>query len=40
MSLHLESERLCYRPFTMEDAPRIKELSGDRDISKTTLNIP
>lgn len=36
----LETPRLFLRPFTLADAPTVRELAGDRDIASTTLNIP
>jgi len=36
----LETDRLLLRPFELSDAPRVKELAGDRAIADTTLNIP
>lgn len=36
----LETRRLILRPFTLEDAPRVRELAGAREIADTTLVIP
>ncbi len=36
----LETERLLLRPFELSDAPRVRELAGDKAIADTTLNIP
>ena len=36
----LETERLRLRPFTIEDASRVKELAESYEVSKTSLNIP
>jgi RimJ/RimL family protein N-acetyltransferase len=36
----LTTERLHLRPFTLNDAPAVQRLAGDRDIASTTLQIP
>lgn len=36
----LETARLHLRPFTLADAPRVRELAGDRRVAEPTLNIP
>lgn len=36
----LSTERLTLRPFTLDDAPRVQELAGNRDLASTTLNLP
>ena len=36
----IKTERLILRPFTLDDAPELQRLIGDRDIASTTLNIP
>jgi RimJ/RimL family protein N-acetyltransferase len=36
----LETDRLILRPFSLDDAPIVQELAGERDIADTTLNIP
>jgi RimJ/RimL family protein N-acetyltransferase len=36
----LNTERLLLRPFTLQDAPEVRSLAGDRAIADTTLNIP
>jgi ribosomal-protein-alanine N-acetyltransferase len=36
----LRTDRLLLRPFTLDDAPEVARLAGDRDIGSTTLNIP
>lgn len=36
----LETARLVLRGFTLADAPRVRQLAGDRAIAATTANIP
>ena len=36
----LETKRLRLRPFTLDDAPVLQRLVGEREIADTTLNIP
>ncbi|WP_047980509.1 GNAT family N-acetyltransferase [Ornithinibacillus contaminans] len=36
----LYPERLILRAFTMEDATRVQELAGGKEVAKTTLGIP
>jgi ribosomal-protein-alanine N-acetyltransferase len=36
----IETERLILRPFSLDDAPEVRRLAGDRDIASTTGNIP
>lgn len=36
----LETARLVLRPFTLDDAPEVQRLAGDRSIADTTLTIP
>lgn len=36
----LRTARLELRPFVLEDAPRVTELAGAREIADTTLTIP
>jgi ribosomal-protein-alanine N-acetyltransferase len=36
----LTTERLILRPHTLEDAPEIKRLIGERDVAKTLLVVP
>jgi len=36
----LLTRRLILRPFTLEDAPEVQRLAGDKDIASTTLHIP
>lgn len=33
-------ERLILRPFSLEDAPAVQEMAGDRYVAETTLYIP
>jgi len=36
----LHTERLILRSFTLEDAPEVQRLAGDKDIAATTCAIP
>ncbi len=36
----LVTDRLILRPFTLDDAPAVKELAGEWEIAETTANIP
>lgn len=36
----LLTERLLLRSLTLEDAPDVQRLAGDRDVASTVLNIP
>ena len=36
----LRTHRLVLRPFTQEDAPRVQELAGAREVALGTLTIP
>lgn len=36
----LDTDRLQLRPFTLDDAPRVRELAGHRLVAETTLLIP
>ena len=36
----LETEQLILRPFTIDDAPTVQKLAGDKAIAETTLTIP
>ena len=36
----LHTDRLILRPFTLDDAPDVQRLAGDRAIASTTLVIP
>ncbi|MHB1317499.1 MAG: GNAT family N-acetyltransferase [Anaerolineae bacterium] len=36
----LETGRLVLRPFTLADAPAVRELAGDYQVAQYTLNIP
>jgi ribosomal-protein-alanine N-acetyltransferase len=36
----LQTDRLLLRPFELTDAATVDTLAGDREIAKTTLNIP
>lgn len=36
----LTTERLLLRPFTLADAPAVKELAGEWEVAATTGNIP
>ena len=38
--MRLYTPRLCLRPFTLADAPRVRELAGDARIAATTATIP
>lgn len=38
--LHLETERLKLRPFSLADVADVQRLAGDRAIADTTLSIP
>ena len=38
--MRLYTPRLCLRPFTLADAPRVRELAGDKRIAETTATIP
>lgn len=40
MQKKLETDRLILRPFILDDATRVQEIAGDKDVAKTTLNIP
>ena len=36
----IETERLILRPFTLEDAPEVQRLAGDRDVATGMGNMP
>ena len=36
----LHTERLVLRPFTLEDAPDVQRLAGEKDVASTTAAIP
>lgn len=36
----IRTKRLLLRPFTLDDAPVVQELAGERDIASNTLSIP
>jgi ribosomal-protein-alanine N-acetyltransferase len=36
----LTTDRLILRPFTLDDAPAVKALAGEREIAEPTMNIP
>ena len=36
----LTTTRLILRPFTLDDAPTVRTLAGEREIAATTANIP
>jgi RimJ/RimL family protein N-acetyltransferase len=36
----IETERLILQPFVLADGPYVQKLAGNRNVSKTTLNIP
>ncbi len=36
----IQTSRLRLRPFAPDDAPRVRELAGAREVAATTLNIP
>lgn len=38
--MNLYTDNLILRPLELDDAERVRELAGDYDIAKTTLNIP
>jgi RimJ/RimL family protein N-acetyltransferase len=35
-----QTQRLTLRPFRKSDAPHVQRMAGDRDVARTTLNIP
>jgi hypothetical protein len=36
----LETDRLLLRSFELSDASRVKDLTGDKAIADSTLNVP
>ena len=36
----LNTQRLTLRPFTLDDAPVVQRLAGDREVASTTFNVP
>ena len=36
----IKTERLLLRPFELSDAPKVREMAGEKAIADTTLNIP
>ncbi len=36
----IKTERLLLRPFELSDAPKVREMAGEKVIADTTLNIP
>lgn len=40
MLITLKTDRLILRSFTMDDANRVQELAGNKEVAKTTLGIP
>lgn len=40
MIINLESDRLFLRPFKINDATRVQELAGNKEVAETTLGIP
>jgi len=36
----IQTDRLILRPFTVDDAPHVQRLAGDRAVAETTLLIP
>lgn len=36
----IRTTRLLLRPFTLDDAPEVQRLAGDRDVACTTASIP
>jgi RimJ/RimL family protein N-acetyltransferase len=40
MFSNLQTVRLILRSFKIEDAQRVQELAGDKEVGKTTLSMP
>jgi ribosomal-protein-alanine N-acetyltransferase len=36
----IETKRLILRPFTLDDAPDVKQLVGDEDVASTIEHVP
>lgn len=36
----LTTERLILRPYTLDDAPELQRLIGERDVAKTLMSVP
>ena len=36
----LETERLILRPYTLDDAPELQRLIGEREVARTLMSVP